>query len=111
MKSGVMLRRRTRGRSMSSLTHARAVQRLARAVGAYCLLTVAGSTFLCKPLNAQPSVVGQWSAVQTWPYRAIHAHVLPTGNVMFWDSYSNADHAQLWDPVANTMTPAAQAGY
>src|SRR5690349_24955113 len=33
---------------------------------------------------AQNNVVGQWSPVMTWPYEAIHAHVLPTGKVMFW---------------------------
>src|SRR6266545_3818516 len=30
-----------------------------------------------------PTTVGQWSATMTWPYEAIHAHLLPTGKVMF----------------------------
>jgi hypothetical protein len=61
--------------------------------------------------SAQPSVAGQWSTPQTLPYRPIHAQVLPTGKVLFWDSYANADFPQLWDPATGTVTPAAQAGY
>ncbi len=76
-----------------------------------CLLVSALG--LCPKVNAQggPSTVGQWSTVQTWPYRAIHSQMLPTGKVMFWDSYAVADHPQLWDPNTGTVTPAAQAGY
>jgi len=37
--------------------------------------------------------------------------MLPTGKVMFWDSYANADKPRLWDPATNTITSAAQAGY
>src|SRR5438046_4207451 len=56
---------------------------------------------------AQNSVVGQWSPVMTWSYEAIHAHVLPTGKVMFW---TRGDHSQLWDPATNTVTSAAGSG-
>src|SRR5439155_16539354 len=54
---------------------------------------------------------GQWSTVQTWPYNPKHAQMLPTGKVMFWDSYENADNPQLWDPTTNTITAAAKAAY
>jgi fibronectin type 3 domain-containing protein len=61
-------------------------------------------------VNAQsnPLISGQWSSVQTWPYRAVNAHLLPTGKVMFWEY---ADVPQLWDPSTGSITPAAQAGY
>ena len=62
-------------------------------------------------VNAQPSSVGQWSAVQTWPKRAIQAQLLPTGRVLFWDSYSNADQPATWDPATGTTTPLATPGY
>jgi galactose oxidase len=61
--------------------------------------------------QADPAIVGAYSATLPTPFRAIHAHMLPTGKVMFWDSYDNADHAQLWDPATGSFTPAAQAGY
>src|SRR5438046_10532829 len=51
--------------------------------------------------------VGEWSPVMTWPYEAIHAHVLPTGKVMFWTS---GDHSQLWDSATNTVTSTAASG-
>src|SRR5262249_39813243 len=54
-----------------------------------------------------PTTVGQWSPVMTWPYEAIHAHVLPTGKVIFW---TRGDHSELWDPATNTVTAAAASG-
>jgi galactose oxidase len=60
-------------------------------------------------VNAQdPAVVGQWSAVQTWPIVAVHAHVLPTGKVLF---YPYTDDPRLWDPVTGAFSSAASAGY
>src|SRR5437763_1322194 len=56
---------------------------------------------------AQNNVVGQWSPVMTWPYEAIHAHVLPTGKVMFW---TRGDHSELWHPATNTVTSTAASG-
>src|SRR6266487_1087802 len=54
-----------------------------------------------------PATVGQFSSVMTWPYEAIHAHLLPTGKVLFW---TRGDHSQLWDPATNAVTPAAASG-
>src|SRR5438045_9490128 len=53
------------------------------------------------------TTVGEWSPVMTWPYEAIHAHVLQTGKVLFW---TRRDHSQLWDPAANTVTSTAASG-
>src|SRR5438552_20258 len=42
-----------------------------------------GGAIICAPCaSAQdPATVGQWSAKTTWPYRAVHAALLPTGKV------------------------------
>jgi hypothetical protein len=80
----------------------------------FCVVpwVVAASVLLFCPLaDAQTSQVGQWSGVQTWPYNPKHAQMLPTGKVMFWDSYENADFPQLWDPSTSIITAAARAGY
>src|SRR6185312_219430 len=53
------------------------------------------------------ATVGDWSSVMAWPYEAIHAHVLPTGKVIFW---TRGDHSQLWDPATNTVTAAGASG-
>src|SRR6266550_2887110 len=58
---------------------------------------------------AQNSSTGQWSTLQTWPYLPVHAQMLPTGKVMFWDKYENADNPQLWDPTTASISAAAQA--
>src|SRR5947207_15364933 len=51
--------------------------------------------------------VGQWSSVMSWPYEAVHAQLLPNGNVMFWPK---SDNAQLWTPTNNSFAVGPKAG-
>ena len=44
-----------------------------------------------------------------WPYEPIHAHVLPTGKVLFW-TRDAGDKCRLWDPATNAITSAANVG-
>ncbi|MGH9601159.1 MAG: choice-of-anchor D domain-containing protein, partial [Terriglobales bacterium] len=60
------------------------------------------------PAQSDPTVVGQWSAVQTWPTYAVHGHLLPTGKVLF---YPEADNPFLWNPADNTVVPGIKVGY
>ena len=39
-----------------------------------------------------PATVGQFSSVTTWPYIATHAHLLPTGKVLWWPQFDNGDN-------------------
>jgi len=74
-----------------------------RIVTCWCVLILGASA------HAQdPSIVGQWAAVQVLPIVAVHAHVLPTGKVLF---YPYTDDPHLWDPATGTITSATQAGY
>src|SRR5438552_6558593 len=50
------------------------------------------------------STVGQWSPVMTWPNMAVHAHVLPTGKVMWWPPFQYGYYPRLWDPATSTTT-------
>ena len=74
-------------------------------------LVIVGGIGICATVSAQPSVVGQWSPVYTWPYRPIHAQLLPTSKILFWDSYAYADRPQLCIPSNGSITPAAPAGF
>ena len=58
--------------------------------------------------QSDPSLTGEWSAVQTWPSVSVHASLLPTGKVIF---YSYSDDARLWDPSTGSIVAAAPAGY
>ena len=58
--------------------------------------------------QSDPSLTGEWSAVQTWPSVPVHASLLPTGKVFF---YSYADDARLWDPSTGSIVSAAPVGY
>ncbi|TMB93885.1 MAG: DUF1929 domain-containing protein, partial [Chloroflexi bacterium] len=51
-----------------------------------------------------PPGLGQWSAVMNWPIVAVHAHLLPTGDVLAWSDYLNNGGAQIWRPATNTFT-------
>jgi Domain of unknown function (DUF1929)/Fibronectin type III domain/Galactose oxidase, central domain len=57
-----------------------------------------------------PAIVGQFSPVMTWPYKAVHANLLPTGKVLWWPSFGNGDRPTIWDPSTNTNTAVAQSG-
>src|SRR5436190_1002600 len=61
-------------------------------------------------VGQDPATVGQWSGVMTWPYLAVHAHVLPTGKVLWWTSFNQGDNPQLWDPTTNVVTAGPKAG-
>jgi hypothetical protein len=50
-------------------------------------------------------VGGAWSPVITFPSIPIHAHLLPTGDMMFWDVGHGAPG--LFDPLAGTFAAAA----
>ncbi len=52
---------------------------------------------------AAPSDVGQWAAPTNWPLVAVHAALLPDGDVLMYDAweYGAAPSARLWNP--NTL--------
>ena len=56
-------------------------------------------------------VTGQWAAVQTWPFMAAHAHLLPNGNVLFWPSFDLGNNPTLWNPVTNKFNTVPMAAY
>jgi hypothetical protein len=60
---------------------------------------------------ADASVLGQWSAVQTWPVQATHSHLLPTGKVLFYPAWSQGDTPYIWDPNSGTIVGSALPGY
>ncbi len=74
--------------------------------------TVVASPHGGQRLRAQPqdaSIVGQWSAVQTWAKVAVHSHLLPSGMVLF-SSY--LDDARLWNPANGAFATTVPAvGY
>ena len=50
------------------------------------IFILATATLALQPAGVLTQSAGQWSAVMDWPYRAIHAALLPTNNVLFWNS-------------------------
>ncbi len=58
--------------------------------------------------NETARSLGHWSDIQPLSILAIHMQLLPTGRVMFWDRLGNA---RLWDPVTQTVSIPALAGY
>ncbi|HVF58023.1 MAG TPA: DUF4082 domain-containing protein [Pyrinomonadaceae bacterium] len=61
--------------------------------------------------QADPSIVGQWSAPMSWPAIAVHAHLLPNGRVLFWgrdqDAAGDVDNktqTYIWNPANGAIT-------
>lgn len=59
----------------------------------------------------QVTAQGQWSALENWPTRAVHATILPDGRVFFVSYYAEALQPHIWDPVSNTFSATAPAPY
>src|SRR5580692_9224118 len=56
----------------------------------------------CPWLNGQnPSVMGQFSSVMSWPFNPTHAVLLPSGKVLWWASFAYGGRPEIWDPIAN----------
>jgi galactose oxidase len=76
------------------------------------VLLLAALLSLCpKAFGGDPALVGQWSPPQTWPYRAVHASLLPNGKVLYWSQFLEGFEVELWDPVTNASTHLGRAPY
>lgn len=71
------------------------------------LLAILGlASFACAPLSAQPASDGQWTSVFEFGppggIEAIHVSMLPTGKVMFWQTWRES--IGLWDPATQQFS-------
>jgi hypothetical protein len=48
-----------------------------------------------------PSRVGQWSSSSNWPLVAVHATLMPNGQVLAWDAAAQNGAAYVWNPSGN----------
>jgi Galactose oxidase-like, Early set domain/Fibronectin type III domain/Galactose oxidase, central domain len=81
---------------------------IAAALAATAAVWLMGASASIVRAQSDPSLKGEWSAVQTWPIVSVNASLLPTGKVTF---YPYSDDARLWDPSTSSITAAAQVGY
>ncbi len=78
---------------------------------ALCAL-VFGLGAMARAQSTEPSVVGQWSPLKTWPVPAVHAHLLPTGKVMFFSEFEAGDDGPyLWEPGADQLQQLSPPGF
>src|SRR4026208_1139325 len=54
-----------------------------------------------------PGTVGQFSSVTAQPYVATHAHLFPTGKVLYWPP-TNGDNPTPWKSSTNTNPAGTQ---
>jgi fibronectin type 3 domain-containing protein len=47
---------------------------------------------------------GQWTAPVTWPIVAVHANLLPTGEILAWDGQEFGNQAGVWNPSTSIFT-------
>jgi hypothetical protein len=62
-----------------------------------------------------PVQAGQWGMVLPMPVIPIHAHLLPTGDVLIWDRHDDDKGwdgmPRLWQPSSNSFTMLSDPGY
>jgi len=59
-----------------------------------------------------PELVGRWDPLLSWPAVAIHMHMLPTGQVLFWgrdEEHKHGPQPYLWDPDSPAAPPDSQS--
>jgi hypothetical protein len=64
-------------------------------------------------VKAQSDQFGQWTTLTTLPFFPVHAHLLPTGNVMIWpgDAGISGNDPRRWNPADQSVTTLAKPGY
>ncbi|MGA8312537.1 MAG: chitobiase/beta-hexosaminidase C-terminal domain-containing protein [Terriglobales bacterium] len=57
------------------------------------------------PPSSDPSVIGQWSGITSWPILPVHATLMPTGKVLAWghDATNSTTAATIWTPSTGTF--------
>jgi Domain of unknown function (DUF1929) len=86
------------------------IQRPAAQLLPFVLCCAAGALGVASA-GAQPTVEGEWSDVIAWganPFsavEAIHTFMLPTGKVMFWQTWRES--IGLWDPATGQFSAAS----
>ena len=85
-------------------------ERLKVGVVVLCCFAVGHLIAVSSARAQDPATVGQFSSVMTWPWIAVHAHLLPTGKVLYWPQFANGDNPTLWDPSTNTNTAGTHVG-
>ena len=80
--------------------------------GSWIMQTVALRATGTAPPPPDPSVVGQWGPVTSWPVLPIHAVLMPTGKVLAWghDSTVNTTLATVWNPSTNSFQNTTYSG-
>ena len=63
-------------------------------------------------VKAQSNQFGQWTTLTTLPFFPVHAHLLPTGQVMIWPGNGvSGNDPRLWNPANESVTTLAKPGY
>src|SRR5207248_4713744 len=97
-------------RSFQALNRRRSLEHLRFWLTSGRLIFLSPLILASSALAQDPATVGQFSSVTSWPYVAAHAHVLPTGKVLWSPQFGQGDHPYFWDPSTNTNSATVQAG-
>jgi hypothetical protein len=66
--------------------------------------TVSNGVAVTVQSASDPALVGSWSAPESWPLVAVHMSLLPNGNVLAYDGFSDAPNSQrVWSPQTDAF--------
>lgn len=57
-----------------------------------------------------PAVHGRWDKIINAQIIGIHMHLLPTGQVMYWEDKGQTDEIRVWDPATGIISTPALPG-
>lgn len=92
-------------------SHRRTSRRALATFGALAALALTVAVRSAAGAEASPAEVGEWSAAFPFPTIPIHATLLPTGQVLFWDRHdfpTGDGHPRLWDPATGSFAKTAE---
>jgi hypothetical protein len=80
--------------------------------GSWVMQTIALRAAGAPPPPPDPSQVGQWSSVASWPVLPIHVTLMPNGKVLAFghDAANNTTLGTVWNPSANSFQSTSFSG-
>jgi len=67
-------------------------------------VTADGTFTTATSAAADPSVLGEWGPVQSWPTVAVHMVPMYTGEILVWDAWEIPSWPKVWNPATDTWT-------
>lgn len=104
--------------SVNTLSKSYTVRKILKysAIAVVMAVTIGTTNLVSAQDVTNPSLVGLWSKVYSWPVYGVHLALMPDQKVLVWDSTKNENptfnataNTSIWDPLTGQHTPVSNA--